>query len=107
MKKSGVVSVRKDQKGFTLMEMIVVLFIVSMLMLLVIPGVMSSQEKAQVTGKDALHSVLQSQVDLYKLEVRSTPDSFDSLKTKGYLTDKQTTEAAEKFTLSGDKVSPK
>lgn len=104
---SSLKSIRKNEKGFTLIEMIVVLFIVSLLMLLVIPGVMQQQENAQTKGNEALHSVLQSQVDLYKIEVGSNPVSFASLKDKKFLTEKQLKEAEEKFTLSGDAVSSK
>lgn len=98
---------KQNQKGFSLIEMIVVLFIVSLLMLLIIPGVMHQRDQATIAGNQALESVLQSQVDLYKMEFKSDPISFDALQTKGYLTAKQKTEAEKSFTLTGSTVTSK
>ena len=97
----------KDQHGFTLIEMIVVLFIVSLLMLLMIPGVAKQQEKATETGTNALQSVLQAQVDLYQASEKTKATSFEDLKAKKYLTDKQLQEANASFTFTGGDVTKK
>ena len=101
-KKKGLLA---QQGGFTLIEMLIVLFIVSVLMLLVIPGMSGHQENAQKTGDAAFQSSLQSQVDLYRLEKDGPPSGFDEMKSAGYLTEQQTTKAKATYSIgSGGKV---
>ncbi len=57
-----------DNKGFSLMEMLVVLFIISLLLILIIPNLNERRETAQETGNEAFRSSLQTQVDLYLME---------------------------------------
>lgn len=93
------------QKGFTLLEMMVVLFIISLLLLLFIPNVGTHQEQAQSKGNDALHQTLQTQVDLYKFENGgNAPESFKALE-KDYLSEEQVEKADVLFILSNGKVS--
>lgn len=97
----------KDQSAFTLIEMVIVLFIVSLLMLLVIPGAAKQQKNAAEKGTEALHSVLQSQVDIYLLNEPDQPVTFAKMKAQGYLNDKQLAEAEKQFTVIGSKVEKK
>jgi len=96
---------KKNQNGFTLIEMIVVLFIVSLLMLLVVPGVAGKQKEAKTTGNEAFHSVLQSQVELYEAKAGKSPAGFSDLNE--YLTEKQIAEANNQFQIVGGKVTKK
>lgn len=94
---------KDNEKGFTLIEMSLVLFIISALLLLFIPNISNRQETANGQSTDALEKVLQTQVELYKMDKKS-PVTFDAMKTAGYLTDKQTTEASGYFNLSASGV---
>lgn len=97
-----------DQRGFTLMEMLLVLFIVSVLMLLVVPGVSKQQDKASETGDAAFHASLQSQINLYRMDEAKVPASFEALETAGYLTAEQEEKATASYTIGTDgKVQPK
>ncbi|MGO1355751.1 competence type IV pilus major pilin ComGC [Alkalibacterium gilvum] len=96
----------KLEEGFTLIEMSLVLFIISALLLLFVPNLSGRQKNAESTGDEAIASVLQSQVDMYKMDNEgANPTDFNQLNTENYLTDKQLEKANEKFTLSGGVVT--
>lgn len=92
------------ERGFTLIEMTLVLFIISALLLLFIPNLTGRQETASETGSDAIETVLQSQVELYKMDKGKAPTSFNDMQTEKYLTPQQAKRAADEFNLSGGQV---
>ncbi|WP_096270577.1 competence type IV pilus major pilin ComGC [Paucisalibacillus globulus] len=79
-----------NQKGFTLIEMLVVLMIVSVLMILIIPNLGSKSQDVQSKGCEALVSVVQTQVDTYYLETYSYPNDLQELVEKKYIKENQT-----------------
>lgn len=91
-----------NNKGFTLLEMIVVLFIVAVLMLLIVPNVGEKRERIDKQATEALANVIQTQVELFELENRNQTVSFQALLSGGYLSQKQVDEAIQKnITISG------
>lgn len=97
----------KKENGFTLIEMSLVLLIISVLLLLFVPNLSGRQESANETGTDAIETVLQSQVDLYKIEEKKNPEDFDTMKNDKYLTPNQAIRANEEFQLNGGIVTKK
>ncbi|WP_368646058.1 competence type IV pilus major pilin ComGC [Alkalibacterium putridalgicola] len=97
----------KREEGFTLIEMSLVLFIISALLLLFVPNLSGRQTSAATTGDEAIASVLQSQVDMYKMDKKEAPASFEVLKTAGYLTEKQLAKAITGFDLVNGVVKAK
>lgn len=83
----------KIKKGFTLIEMTIVLFIISLLILIILPNVTSQKKNARHIQRDAMTQVVQTQVDLYENEYNELPKSLDELQDKGYLSDKQVQQA--------------
>lgn len=83
----------KIKKGFTLIEMTIVLFIISLLILIILPNVTSQKKNARHIQGDAMTQVVQTQVDLYENEYNELPKSLDELQDKGYLSDKQVQQA--------------
>lgn len=83
----------KIKKGFTLIEMTIVLFIISLLILIILPNVTSQKKNAGHIQGDAMTQVVQTQVDLYENEYNELPKSLDELQDKGYLSDKQVQQA--------------
>lgn len=79
----------KSSKAFTLLEMVVVLFIVSVLLLLVIPNISSSQDTARETGDEAIIKVVETQRAMYEIDEGSEPTSNQVLVTEGYITQEQ------------------
>jgi competence protein ComGC len=96
----------KNKEGFTLMEMVLVLFIISVLMLMIIPNVANTKASVETKGTDALAVVVQTQADMYELDTGTEAASFSVLKTDGYLSDKQTAEATAKLTITDGQVAP-
>lgn len=69
----------KQDFGFTLLEVLVVILIIGMLMLLVIPNVTQHGDAAQVQTSKAFRTNLQTQYDLYELKNGSAAMTLDQL----------------------------
>ena len=98
---------KMNAKGFTLIEMVLVLFVISILMLLIIPNVVTQKQKVDTQGTKALVTVVQTQVELYEMEFGANTATFEKLKTEDYLSEAQLKQANLKLELSGSKVSIK
>lgn len=81
----------KNQKGFTLIEMLFVLMIISILIILIVPNLSTKSEEVYSEGCEALVAVVQTQVDSYYLDNGSYPVSLDTLETDKYITSSQQT----------------
>ena len=86
----------KNKRGFTLVEMLIVLVIVSVLSLLIIPNVMSTRSNIDEEGKYALNQLVQAQMTLYNFE-NEDADEVDlaTLESAEYITEKQMKQALE------------
>ncbi|MBY7143382.1 prepilin-type N-terminal cleavage/methylation domain-containing protein [Virgibacillus sp. NKC19-3] len=91
----------KNNRGFTLIEMLIVLMIISVLIILFIPNLSDRSGDVHGTGCDALISLVQSQVELYELEEGSKPGTIQALVDNEYITPDQT-ECSNGNTLSID-----
>lgn len=89
-------SIKKKYKGFTLVEMLVVLAIISLLMLLFIPNLSNQRKKAETHRDEALIKVIDTQVELYKLDNKGTTPTYSELVAGDYITEDQKEKAEEK-----------
>lgn len=83
---------KKKAAGFTLVEMAIVLFIISLLILIVVPNVSKQRGRAITINDQALQTELNSQAELYRNEHNldnSTKVTLDELKSEGYLSQGQ------------------
>lgn len=78
-----------DENGFTLIEMLIVLAIISVLIILVIPNLSGKSEKLNEEGCKALVAVVQTQVDTYYLEKGNYPKDLNELEEENYITKQQ------------------
>lgn len=69
----------KSNKAFTLIEMMIVLFIISVLLLIAIPKMGKNATVANSKGCEATVKLLQSQVAAYEIEKGEAPDSLSNL----------------------------
>ena len=76
----------KNEKGFTLIEMLIVLFIISILILVTVPNVTKHFSSIDKKGCDAYVSMVQAQVEAYKIDYLNYPTETQ-LKEKGYIKD--------------------
>ncbi|CBL92213.1 ComG operon protein 3 [Leuconostoc gasicomitatum LMG 18811] len=73
-----------------LIEAAIVLFIISLLMLLILPNLGSQRQKAVETHATAMVSTVQTQIDLYANEHPENGSiTMNNLVAEGYLTAKQ------------------
>lgn len=80
----------KNNRGFTLVEMLVVMLIITVLLLLIIPNITKQTDNVHSKGCDALVSVVQAQTDAYHLEFGTYPSTIEELENKGYIESEQT-----------------
>ncbi|ALX48072.1 competence type IV pilus major pilin ComGC [Lentibacillus amyloliquefaciens] len=80
----------KNQKGFTLIEMLIVLMIISVLIILIVPNLGDKSEEVYDKGCSALVTVVQAQTDAYFIEENEYP-SLDLLASNDYITEDQKT----------------
>ena len=77
------------KKGFTVLEMILVLSVISLIFLITLPNIQQKNKIIHTKGCDALTSVVDSQILLYEVENLVTPGSISDLIEKGYLKEGQ------------------
>lgn len=85
----------KKYRGFTLLEMMLVLLIISILVLLFIPKIAEQRGKAQDKSDAAIIQVVDTQMEVYKMDHPNEVVTPAILKEKQYLTDKQLKEYDE------------
>ncbi len=79
-----------NRKGFTLLEMVVVVIIVSILFLLTIPNVSKVISSVDSKACKALTKVVDSAIVQFRLDYGSDPNSLSDLVNGGYLEADQT-----------------
>ncbi|MFD2637431.1 competence type IV pilus major pilin ComGC [Piscibacillus salipiscarius] len=69
----------KSEKGFTLIEMLIVLMIISFLLILAIPNIKDYNDTVENKGCDAYEDLVQSEVQLYKINEGVFPTDLTQL----------------------------
>ncbi|ASK63206.1 prepilin-type cleavage/methylation domain-containing protein [Virgibacillus phasianinus] len=81
----------RNQKGFTLIEMLIVLMIISVLIILIVPNLSEKSKDVYTKGCGALVAVVQTQVDSYYLDKGSYPATLATLEEAKYIKENQKT----------------
>lgn len=76
---------KKNEKGFTLIEMLVVLLVISVLLIITIPNITKHQSNIQSKGCEAFVKMAQAQVQAYEIDNNRLPANVGELKDEGYL----------------------
>ena len=79
------------KKGFTILEMIIVLSIIALIFLLTLPNVQQKRDVIDNKGCEALIEVVNAQILLYEIDHIDSPTSIDELISQGYLKESQKT----------------
>ncbi|ASF39898.1 competence protein ComG [Halobacillus halophilus] len=79
----------KNEKGFTLIEMLIVLLVISVLMIITIPNLTKNNGTIRDKGCEALVITAQAQAEAYSIENGAYPSNLSDLVDGQYL--KQTT----------------
>lgn len=80
---------RWNQKGFTLLEMAIVILIISVLFLLTVPNIQKTMGIVNDKGCKAIEKVADSAILQYKLETGQYPGSVSDLISEGLLSEEQ------------------
>ncbi|WP_010632178.1 competence type IV pilus major pilin ComGC [Sporolactobacillus vineae] len=82
-----------SERGFTLIEMMIVLLIISVLLLIAVPNMIKSQDVVQDKSTQATVKLVQSQVAAYQMDHDgSLPASLDELVQQNYVDNIKTPE---------------
>ncbi|MEK6268985.1 MAG: competence type IV pilus major pilin ComGC [Planococcus sp. (in: firmicutes)] len=79
----------KNQKGFTLIEMLIVMLIITVLIAIAIPNVTKQSSAVEEKGCKAFVQMVQGQVESYRMDEKAIPSMAD-LTSKGYLKTNET-----------------
>lgn len=90
---------KKKLKSFTLLEMLVVLLIIGVLILLFVPNLTKHRETISKTEEEAIEKVVETQIELYRLEKNITSESINIQDLEG---DYLTTEQIESYNKRND-----
>lgn len=71
--------------GFTMIEMMIVLLIITVLLLIAVPNIVKNNHVAQSKGCDATIQLLEAQVGAYEVEHLQKPTSLEALREEGYV----------------------
>jgi len=95
----------KQKNGFTLIEMLIVLAIISVLIILIVPNLTGKTSEVNKKGCDALVQVVQTQVNAYHLDHGHYPSDLSTL-VDDYITgDQLTCPNGEELDYEDGKVS--
>lgn len=81
----------KCEKGFTLIEMMIVLLVITVLLFIAIPNVAKQSGNINAKGCEAFVHMVQGQVQAYRVDTKAYPASIETLVTAGYLRSDETT----------------
>ncbi len=78
-----------NKKGFTVLEMILVLSVISLIFLITLPNIQQKETIIRRKGCEALIEVVNSQILLYEIDTLETPTGIDQLISGNYIKDSQ------------------
>ncbi|KAA1040111.1 competence type IV pilus major pilin ComGC [Macrococcus equipercicus] len=88
--RKGFKKVFRSDEGFTLIEMLLVLLVISVLIIVIIPNIAKQTDNVQQTGCQAQVKMVQGQIEAYRLQNGTTPASIQELVPE-FLKSNQTT----------------
>lgn len=74
----------KNQKGFTLIEMMIVLLVISVLLIITVPNIASHSSNINKKGCEAYMKMVETQIQAYKIDKKVIP-TIGQLYEGGYL----------------------
>ncbi|KAA6454821.1 prepilin-type N-terminal cleavage/methylation domain-containing protein [Bacillus atrophaeus] len=93
-----------NEKGFTLIEMLIVLFIISILLLITIPNVTKHNQSIQKKGCEGLQNMVKAQVTAFELDHDGKTPSLGDLQSEGYVKKNVTCPNGKQIIVTGGEV---
>ena len=101
-----------QQKGFTLVEMLIVMLVITMLLLIMLPNATKNTSIIGSKGCDAFIKMVESQVQTYRIDKGANPPNLQALNNEDYLKGHFNNDGSlscpggQELTLIDDKVIP-
>lgn len=86
---------KTNNEGFTLLEMLIVMFVIAILIVLFVPNLMKQTGKISSDGDIALEKVIEAQSEMYFLENNKRPETTQQLVDGKYISKEQKKKADE------------
>jgi competence protein ComGC len=93
----------KNEKAFTLIEMMIVLFVITILLLITIPNVTKHQASISEKGCEGLKNMVQAEIQAYQIDGKGVPKSINDLKGE-YLKEEPICPDGRKIEISNGKA---
>ncbi|TKC19890.1 competence type IV pilus major pilin ComGC [Robertmurraya kyonggiensis] len=77
------------ESGFTLIEMLIVLLVISVLLIITIPNVTKHNSTINTKGCQAFVKMVEAQVQAFQMDNQKMPSGLADLQTAGYLNNEQ------------------
>ena len=99
---------KNHKKGFTLIEMLIVLVVVGLLMAIIIPNVSGQRKRINQQAAENIAEILTTQYNTYVIAEGQTDSvTLAELETKGYITSKQKEQAIKLLNIDEkSKIEP-
>ncbi|OZI11941.1 competence protein ComG [Bacillaceae bacterium SAS-127] len=93
----------KNNQGFTLIEMMIVLLVISVLLFIAIPNVAKQSKNINDKGCHAFKRMVEGQVQAFRIEEKKYPATVQEMVDKEYLKDDETScPNGDKLMISAD-----
>lgn len=96
--------IARRKRGFTLIEMLIVLVVVALLMAIIIPNVAGQRARIDKQATQNIAEILETQANTYLLVENDDDVSLGELLSGGYITSKQATEAENFLSITEETV---
>ncbi len=96
--------IARRKRGFTLIEMLIVLVVVALLMAIIIPNVAGQRARIDKQAAVNIAEILETQANTYLLVENDNDVSLGELLAGGYITSKQAVEAENYLSITEETV---
>ncbi|SRR5690606_7106752 len=79
----------KNERGFTLIEMMIVLLVISVLLIVTVPNIANHHSSINTKGCDAYVRMIEAQVQAFEMDNERLPENISELVSEGYLAEGQ------------------
>ncbi|MFD2681233.1 competence type IV pilus major pilin ComGC [Bacillus seohaeanensis] len=79
------IKILKNEKAFTLIEMMIVLLVISVLLFITIPNVTKQSNNINSKGCEAFIHMVEGQIEAYKIDNNKAPQNMKTLVDEDYL----------------------
>lgn len=92
----------KNDQGFTLIEMLIVMSIIAILLILITPKLADHQENITIKSDEAIVDFVNTQIQAYYLDTGTFPTTINDLVTHNYIDEDLISSASKDITFTDE-----